>query len=154
MYCTCDLNLFLPRGEHFFLRHFKDESESRFQKCLLSPGKALSVLTAWNLGWKLMPSAPTLAKSLSFSSLIFWRQLEDAGVAVRTSLTSTVISLSEDFSSSCNYWFWQHLYLGALSGLWIMSKESCIRQEVKSLITRLNPVVWNQLMLLWDWVYF
>lgn len=44
---THDPNLFLPHGEHFFLRHFKDQSVSWFQKWLLSTGKALSVLTAW-----------------------------------------------------------------------------------------------------------
>lgn len=79
----------------------------------------------------------TLWQNLSLSHLWFsednWKML---GLLSGKSSTATVVSLSEDFSSSFNHWFWQHLYLGALSDLWIMSKESCIRQEVKSLITR------------------
>lgn len=81
-------------------------------------GQPCQFSQAGKIGRKLMPSPPTHWQTLSiFIFLVFFlRHLGDAGAAVRTRSTSTVISLSEDFPSSFNHWFW-HLYLGAFSCL-------------------------------------
>lgn len=110
------------------------------------------------IGWKLMPSHPAHRETLPFHLSSFWRHLGDAGAAVRTSSTSTVISPSEDFPSSFNHWFWHlyHLYLGALSFFFCQQcqKKALPDKRWNLWLKGRYPVVWTLLLLLWDWGCF